>query len=161
MNTLTRTSTLLVPALVVGTALTLGAAGGAEGRASEPLTFTLAPGSVSAKHLDIGRKGLSIGDRHLTSISLRAEGRVAGRLEIECLAIDARYGGQTCDVAAQLTDGTLFFEGVGFHKAVPGVGSGDDTVFAVTGGSGAYAGARGEVTVGRADRGPVTIDLSE
>ena len=123
------------------------------------LSFLLSDRAMASKNIDIGRKGPSIGDRHLTAISLTRDGAVAGRVEIECVAIDRVYQGQTCDLAAQLSDGTLFFEGVGFHKRIPNVGAGDDTVYAITGGSGAYAGAEGEVHIGLDDNGPVSIEL--
>lgn len=58
----------------------------------------------------------------------------------------------------QLADGTLYFQGMGFHERVPNAGSGDDSVYAVTGGSGAYSGARGEASA-PADGDTLTVTL--
>ena len=160
MNTRTLAPALAATALVATAVVVAGP--GAPTSAEEDgttLTFTLSEDGFASKYLDHGRKGPSIGDHHLTSLSLEQDGAVAGRVEVDCLATDRVYQGQTCEFGAQLADGTLFFEGIGFHEEIPHVGAGDDTVHAITGGTGAYAGAEGEVTIGLADTGPVTITL--
>lgn len=154
------TSTIVAGTLAAATAIvTISSSAGNAAAEGTTLSFTLAPRTVSQTYVDEGRPGRSLGDRHLTAISVKTGSIIAGRAVIECVAADGRYQGQTCDVALQLADGTLHFEGVGFHKAVPNVGTGDDTVYAITGGSGAYAGAEGEVSVGLDDHGPVTVTL--
>lgn len=146
---------LLAACAVVATGLpTSAAADDANTR-----TYTLSGKKVSSKYLDTGRKGPSTGDRHLTALTLKQDGGTAGRLLIECVAVDKVYEGQTCDLAAQLADGTLFFSGVGFHEEIPGVGSGDDSTYAITGGTGAFLGAAGDATVGPDEDGPLTITL--
>ena len=160
MNIRTLIPGLAATALLAATATVIASGTPTNAAADETtMRFLLSDRAVASKYIDLGKKGPSIGDRHLTSLSLRQDGAVAGRLEIECVAIDRVYQGQTCDLAAQLSDGTLFFEGLGFHKRIPNVGAGDDTVYAITGGSGAYVRAEGEVSVGVADNGPVTIKL--
>ena len=160
MNIRTFIPGLAATALLGATATVIASGTPTNAAADETvLSFLLSDRAVVSKYIDMGRKGPSIGDRHLTSVSLEQDGAIAGRIEIECVAIDRVYQGQTCDLAAQLSDGTLFFEGIGFHKRIPNVGAGDDTVYAITGGSGAYVGAEGEVSIGLDDTGPVEIRL--
>lgn len=58
-----------------------------------------------------------------------------------------------CTSAFRLRDGELHFSGVRVYPSIAGGFS--DTVVAVTGGTGVYAGARGEGTVSRAGGGEV------
>lgn len=158
-----RLSATAVTAALATTAALLAAASGPTSAAPDDTTtstFLISPKKVSYKNVDIGKPGPTIGDRHLTALTLEQEGAAAGRLLIECVSIDRVFEGRTCDLALQLADGTLFFEGMGFHHPIRNVGAGDDTVYALTGGSGAYESAAGKVTVGLEDTGPVTITLS-
>ena len=94
--------------------------------AADPTVFTFqsSEAGMTSKYIDIGRSGESIGDRYLTGLSVTQDGKIAGRLAIECVAIDRVYGGQTCEIAVQLADGTMFLEGTGYHRRVPNVGKG-------------------------------------
>ena len=149
-----------IAAVTAVTATAVAATSTSSSAAEEPtvLTFTTAEKGLTQKYVDVGRKGESLGDRYLTGFNVEQDGEVAGRVLVECLSLDAAYGAQTCELSVQLADGTLYLRGMGFHRSVPNVGRGSDEVYAVTGGSGAYAGARGEAST-PSDSGTTTVTL--
>ena len=158
-----RTAPLLVVA--VAAVATLSACSGtSEARTSakdEPtiLTFTLDGEGGDYNEVDTGNKGESLGDRHVAAMTLENDGKIAGRMLMDCTGVDPTYEGQTCSGHALIDGGTLAFEHVGTHEPIPGVDPGEEA-YAVTGGTGEYAGASGEMVVGQEeDDAPVTITL--
>lgn len=149
------TTAVILPGATAPVPLHLSSASADEARV---LTFTISKRGYTEKFVDAGRRGESLGDRYLTGLSVEQDGRLAGRVLVECLAIDGVYDGRTCELSMQLTDGTLYLRGMGFHRAIPHVGTGSDTVYAVTGGSGAYADARGEAFA-PADGDTISVSL--
>jgi hypothetical protein len=141
--------------------LALAAAGGtavtAQGQAptGSGRTFTLDVvfERASVHTTDLGRKGPSIGDMAALSGKLLAGGKPAGREELTTVDLDPRYGGVVMHAGLLLGDGSLQLQTAGTDKRAPGAAAPtDDTLLAVVGGTGAYAGARG--TVLAHDTGP-------
>lgn len=162
MNTI---SSALVGATTVGLAATALAmtvpSSSATGAATEAttLTFRIAAKDAEQKTIDIGPKGDSVGDRNLAALTLKSGGQVAGRLQAECTTLDNTYEGHLCAVAVFLDGGSLTLQSGGVNKPIPNVDGRDGDVFAVTGGTGDYVDAGGELRVG--DNGQtVTITLT-
>jgi hypothetical protein len=142
--------------------LTIAVAAGSAGFASDgqnTLTYRGFETPRDAKVVDVRPKGESTGDRFLASLTLRKAGAIAGRLEVECTAVDGTYEGHMCTLVAIVEEGTLTFQSVGIGRRIPNVGMPPE-VYAVTGGTGLYAGAGGTMTVEPVARGErITIDL--
>ena len=158
-----RTAPLLVAVAAVAT---LSACSGtseaqpADEDESTTLTFTMDGEGGDYNQVDAGKQGVSIGGHHLAAMTLESDGKIAGRLLMDCTVADPTYEGQTCSGHALVEGGTLAFEHVGVHKPIPGVDHGEEA-YAVTGGTGEYAGASGEMTVGQEESdAPVTITLT-
>jgi hypothetical protein len=151
----------LAPAAVLAAVATLAL--GASSLAAAPAQQRVAKRidlveRIASQHLvDTGKHGLSVGDHNVTrSDVLDTHGRVVGRADIDCLmtGVGEALGG-LCNAVLTLRDGQLVSE-FAFGP------SGGARVAAVTGGTGAYAGARGVsiVDVNRTDRHePFTIEL--
>ncbi|MDQ4052747.1 MAG: hypothetical protein M3237_08595 [Actinomycetota bacterium] len=158
-----RNASLLVVALAaVGT---LSACSGtSEAQTSdkdEPtiLTFTLDGEGGDYDQVGGGKNGTSLGGHHMAAMTLESDGKVAGRMLMDCTVADPTYDGQTCSGLALVDGGTLAFENVGLHEPIPGIDPGEEA-YAVTGGTGEYAGASGEMVVGQEENdAPVTITL--
>jgi hypothetical protein len=123
-----------VVAVVAGTTQLARAAG----RSSRRLVFV--EHELAAPTLDLGRHGFSPLDRQtITSDVLDLRGRVVGRLDDDC-AITAvgRRAGAVCSFAITLPGGQLV--GTRFDAFGPG-----EALQPITGGSGAYVGARGQI----------------
>ena len=94
--------------------------------------------------IDNGAPGPSLGDRLVfTSELFTPRGQRVGRTAADCLVVrieeDERESEQQvvqCVISAELAEGQI---------TVQGLGQGLDNVFAITGGTGAYRTARGEV----------------
>lgn len=116
---------------------------------TEPLelTFRLASRGSEDKYIDVGREGDSTGDSYLAAVTLRADGHVAGRLQNECTVLDNTYEGHLCTMAIVLADGQLTLATGGVNKPIPDVDGRHGDVYAVTGGTGTYLDAAGELRV--------------
>ena len=110
------------------------------------LTYRLAAKDAETRFIDIGRKGDSVGDHYYSAITLKADGQVAGRLQVDCAVLDNAYEGHLCLMAVIVEGGQITLASGGVGKRIPNVdGRGD--IYAVTGGTGSYQGAEGELTV--------------
>jgi hypothetical protein len=147
-------------ALLAGSALAVSSAAGQDGRI---LTFDAsAPVRSDTTQVDRKPRGFSLGDEYALAVSLRSDGRVVGRAHIRCVIIDRRYEGQDCDVVLVLRDGTLTASGGGLDRRLPGAPKDVDELtdeWAITGGTGAYAGASGTLatTSRRDDSAKMTV----
>jgi hypothetical protein len=104
-------------------------------------------------------KGDSVADSFLLSSLLHDGSRIAGRVDGQCVELEATYHAQMCTITAILADGRISLQGAGLDKKLPGIG-GTDEVFAVTGGTGAYVGASGSMTIkGNGQRDTLTFTL--
>ena len=122
------------------------------------LTLRIAPRGAEDKYIDIGRKGETVGDRFIGAVTLRADGAIAGRLQNECLVLDRTYEGHLCTMAILLEGGSITLASGGVNKAIPNIDGRGGDVFAVTGGTGRYQDAGGQLTVSR-DGQTITITL--
>lgn len=115
------------------------------------ITLTAAPLSPrDDKQIDVKPRGISVGDRSLGAQTLRDGKRPVGRLVGECVQLDARYAGQQCVLTLILRDGLITTQEAGLNRKLPGASlptdeGGDRS--AITGGTGAYAGASGTLTI--------------
>ena len=141
---------LVVPVLAIAAAIAFATSGGAQTGGERTLKFVEKGGS--SKFVDNPPKARtrngppSPGDEFIFSSPLYDEsGARAGLVAIHCtVEVGAARNLADCQGTAKLKDGTLAVSGL----------SGDSrkTVVAVTGGTGAYEGARGSVTsVARSD----------
>jgi hypothetical protein len=94
--------------------------------------------------------------------TIRRDGRPVGRVVTDCTAVDATYQGQQCLITLLTGDGQITAQGAGEHRRLPGGGgesaAGDE--FAITGGTGAYAGATGTARTRSTSKGDtVTVTL--
>jgi hypothetical protein len=122
-------------AAVAGTTQLARAAGGSPSR-----RLVLVEHELAAPTLDLGKHGFSPLDRQtITSDLLDPHGKLVGRLDDDC-AITAvgRRAGAVCSYAITLPGGQLV--GTRFDAFGPG-----EALQPITGGSGAYAGARGQI----------------
>jgi hypothetical protein len=103
---------------------------------------------ASASHAnDVPPTGPSVGDTFVYSATLHRGGHVVGRMEGVTTAADNRYQGDVSTQYYVLHGGTIAVVGGG-QSGAPGVGRPDDKILdAVVGGTGAYFGVRGSVTV--------------
>jgi hypothetical protein len=141
---------LIVPAQSVGSSPT-------EER-DTVLTYRLVDKHAESTFIDEKRAGESVGDRYLAAATVRRQGRVAGRLQTDCAVLDRTYNGHLCQLALLLEDGELTLSGGGISRPLGEVPPTGD-VFVVTGGTGAFLGAGGEMVAGGKNGNTLTITL--
>jgi hypothetical protein len=102
--------------------------------------------------VDVGKKGDSLGD--MTFCRAKVRGDSAGRANWDCIYLGTEPRGEDCTAHAELAGGTLQMAGRLSHTSA-------SSTWAVTGGTGAYAGARGSLEVRQlsATRTAVTFTL--
>jgi hypothetical protein len=153
------TATLAAAATAAGIAALPAA--GHDAKPSGTLTFTTTQGKGDEVYVDERPRGESVGDRFLISSTLRRSGDLAGRLEGDCVGLDARYEALDCALTIILRDGLLTAKGAYTSKQIPGVGRTTEQ-YAITGGTGAYAGAAGAIRrrAGADERDTLTVTFS-
>ena len=154
-----RSKLILATSAAVLGAATLAVA--AHGQNPPGQTITLQGGPAIKRDMsevDVKPRGISVGDRFLVAETLRRDGKPVGRLLFDCTALDASYRGQHCTITLVTRDGQITAQGGGEDRPLPGQGGdpGTSDIYAVTGGTGTYAGARGTLSVklGRPRRHP-------
>ena len=137
-------------ALIGGAALAVTAQG--QDQTTKTITFTAGqPARRDIKQIDIKPSGESPGDQNLGAVTVRRDGKPIGRLLSQCTAVDASYEGQMCTITLLTRDGQIIAQGAGEDRALPGhggnpgTGAGTGDVFAIIGGTGAYARTTGTV----------------
>ena len=75
----------------------------------------------------------------------RQGGKVAGRLEAACDAIDRTHQGTGCSIVVILASGRLALQGASLDKPIPGMGGGAEE-YIVTGGTHDFEHATGVMT---------------
>jgi hypothetical protein len=145
----TRTLAAVAAATILaGSGLVATASGQSAGRTLE---FTAKPpAKKDVAQVDLKPRGMSVGDEFVVAETLRANGSTAGRVHAICTIVDVSYEGQECRISLILRDGQLIARGAGLDRNLPGVGDGSPgkgDQFAILGGTGAYAGAGGTLTV--------------
>jgi|tagenome__1003787_1003787.scaffolds.fasta_scaffold20974779_3 hypothetical protein len=150
-------------ALLAGSALAVPAADGQNGRTLE--FDGSAPTARDVKQFDVRPHGRpTTGDQIIGAIALRQHGRLTGRLHVICTILDRSYKGQDCQFVLVLRDGTITASGGGLDRLLPGQRpspphSPDE--YAITGGTGAYHGASGTMSMKahRDDSSAITLSL--
>ena len=139
-------------------AAAVAATAGHAGAQSAPAPLRLVAVEQGCRGVDVGRHGDSLGDETYCRATLRqaSGGAAAGRVHWDCVYLGAEPRGEDCTAHADLAGGTLQMAGVLSHTSTR-------STWAVTGGTGAYAGARGTVAVHQlsATRTAVTIALQQ
>jgi len=157
----------VVTALGVGAVLTVGSgSSGAAGGGEVQLQFAAI--SVQSIRLNVGPKEASTGDRLVFSHTLTKGGKTAGLSGVECVltsvTTSAPKGKQKpvtsarshCIATVVLTDGQIAAQGL--TDLTDPAGAFD---LAVTGGTGRYAGAAGDLRkTGGKDKGSYLIDIT-
>lgn len=112
----------LLATLAVGTAVAAAVALPATGQET-PATRTLSLTSVQAKGaehaIDTPPRGDSVGDRFVFASTLRSSGKLVGRMEGDCLAVDLKFEGMQCTLTAVLADGSITLQGASLTKHIP------------------------------------------
>ena len=123
---------------------------------STPGPLRLTAIEQGCKGVDVGRHGDSLGDETYCRAALRQGGAAAGRVHWDCVYLGTEPRGEDCTAHADLAGGTLQMAGVLSHTSTR-------STWAVTGGTGAYAGARGTAALRRlsATRTAVTVALQQ
>jgi hypothetical protein len=114
------------------------------------------------KQIDVKPRGTSVGGRFLVAETLRRDRKPIGRALLDCTALDASYLGKNCAITLLTRDGQITAQGGGEDRPLPGSGGdpGTGDVFAITGGTGTYAGATGTLRVRSTRKGDrLTITL--
>lgn len=117
------------------------ASASSSGAAAEPQTITLIDKTVTQQLVDVGAKGFSIGDEFIFTSQFWNLARThrLGLLHAVCTFDSAAgQGSAHCVGTAHLRGGTLEFAGESANGPV--------SVFAITGGTGRFIGAHGQVT---------------
>ena len=96
---------------------------------------------------DIAPKGHTVGDQMFFTGALTQNGEPAGRLEDMDIAIDRQIEGFARWATLLLPQGTIIAAGGGGNKGASGWHPSAADRLAVLGGTSAYAGATGEITV--------------
>ena len=152
----------LAAALATGTIaalVTVMPAHGQDQPDTRSLIYTSTEKQGEEHAIDTRPKGPSVGDRWLLASTLHQQGKVAGRLEGDCVGVDKTYGVLQCSIVIILPDGRLTLHGASVSKQIPGVG-GTGEEYAITGGTGAYQGATGTMRrTGNDKRDTLTISL--
>ena len=153
---------MLLATLAVGGAVAAATALPATGQEAPPsktLTLTSVQAKGGERAIDTPPRGDSVGDRFVFASTLRAEGKLAGRMEGDCLAVDLKFEGMQCTLTAVLADGSITLQGASLTKHIPGATAPSQDVYAITGGTGAYVGAAG--TMHRSGNGKADTDVFE
>jgi dirigent-like protein len=112
------------------------AAAGAAGAQDSPRTLELVSVEQRCGTADNGRRGDSLGDLLACRGSLRENGRAVGHVHWTCVYLGAERRGEDCTATVNLAGGTLQLAGVLSHMS-------PRSTWAIAGGTGDYAGARG------------------
>jgi hypothetical protein len=137
--------TVLATGAVVAAATALPATG-QQAPSARTLTLTSQTARGSEHSIDAPPRGESAGDRFIFASTLRRGSAMAGRMEGDCLAVDAKFEGLQCTLTAVLADGSITLQGASLNRKIPGATGSPREVYAITGGTGAYVGATGTMT---------------
>ena len=130
-------ATLLLGAMVAGTTLTVASAG------EDEVELRFRAKTTEQSFVDVGEKGDSLGDQFIFHDVLRQAGERVGHDGGVCTITSVEQSQAQCLVTAWLSDGQITIQGL----VVETEDSPSRLVFAVTGGTGQYEGASGEVHV--------------
>ncbi len=163
MNLNHRTAALITATLAAATTAASVAVNASGQTAAAPVSSTIHLTQVdrSFKFIDVapagvGRKPPTQGDAFVIGGQLLMATKIIGKANLVCTTTQpGRRGGSLCDGVLVLQAGQIAFTGYNTVADTP------QTVFAVTGGSGTYAGAHGTLTAktARNDRTTITVQI--
>jgi hypothetical protein len=146
----------IAAAVATAAAVALLTAGAGANAQNGPRTIDVISVEQHCGGADNGRRGASLGDLDACRGRLRdaAGNAAAGRAHWTCLYLGSTRKGSDCTALVRLRGGTLQAAGVLSHTS-------PRSVWAITGGTGAYAGARGTIQLRQlsAKRTAATITL--
>jgi hypothetical protein len=146
-------SIVIVVALVAAATAIVLPLGSAPAATSGSFTLLSRLDTRSMVSVDARPKGRSAGDMFVFSTSLSRDGKADGRAEFAQTLVDSRYQGISIQGDLLLADGTLELQAAGLNRRPPGgPRPSGESDFAIVGGTGAYAGARGTIHPVRAGR---------
>jgi hypothetical protein len=131
--------------------------------ASKTIVFHIAAATRrDTKQIDLKPNGISPGDEFLNAATISQAGSPVGRAIGACTVIDVSYKGQACVFTLVTRQGQLTLAGGGEERRLPGTGGqpGPGDEFAITGGTGSYAGAAGTATVRSTSSGAATMTVT-
>lgn len=158
MITNRRTSLIAAAAITAAAAATSGLAVSANGQSSSR-TIEVTQVDRAFKFIDVPPRGgtskpFSQGDAFVIGGKLLDGSKTVGKANLVCTTTQpGRKGGSLCEGILTLSGGQISFSGYNPVADVP------ETVFAVTGGTGSYAGASGTVTAKEAKGGRTALTI--
>jgi hypothetical protein len=147
--------------LAVAAAVTVPALLGSATAATTANEFTVRALNGAQTTIDAGRKGFSAGDDDLGTMHLRRSGKSVGWGIIDCLTVHVgpSHAVQQCTIALHFGKGQIVATGaVRSGQQGPGTFS-----LAITGGTGRYRNAQGQmlVTATSGNSIPITVQLTD
>jgi Dirigent-like protein len=145
---------LSIVALLTGLTFAVGFGTSAQATTPPPTPgtvhhFVLVDHTGPTKYNDIGKKGPSVGDTFTFSETVTRDNTEIGIAGGTCtqIAVSKTSQSQQCVITAAIPEGQFTIQGIATFSA----SSPDAVDYAITGGTGAYRDARGEVTVTQLD----------
>jgi hypothetical protein len=142
-------------------ALTLTSLSPASAHRHGSRAFTITTKTLGEKKFDNGDPGFSVGDSNVITEDAYRDGKRVGTSDVTCTVMRADPVKHTfaveCLNTTVLPEGQISAQGVATSAEIEKI----PFKQAITGGTGAYSGARGELTVDEAGDGPahLTFDL--
>ena len=159
---MTRPTTLSIVAAFALAAIVAGIAVLTAGASSaQSFTLVVRYDKSSFKTDEVAPKGTSVGDQFFFTGALTRNGKPAGRLEDMDVVVDRRIEGFARWATLLLPEGTIVAAGGGGNRGASGWHPTAEDRLAILGGTRAYAGATGEITVRDLPNGTqrLTVDL--
>jgi hypothetical protein len=118
-------------------------------------TLTLTGKTLAVEQVDEGKPGPSLGDRQILTEDVYRNGKRIGASDIECtvVRVEAPKFAAQCSNTTSLPGGQITAQGIVTSDQIEQA----PFVQAVTGGTGAYEGVGGELTVDEAGDGPAKL----
>ena len=117
--------------------------------------LTLTGKTLANEQIDVGKPGPSLGDMNVITEDVYRKGKRVGTSDIACTVVRIqmpKFAAQ-CHATTTLPGGQITTQGIVTSDQIEQA----PFVQAVTGGTGAYEGATGELTVDEAGDGPATL----
>jgi hypothetical protein len=144
---------LLATVTVAAAAAAVSGATLASGQApAQSTTLTLTATPTGGSGLDLGRKGVSVGDQFFEHGRLRGDAPGHYQLVTELVAGNGRHGTERNELSLTLPGGQV--EASGMHRTV------DRFTTPISGGTGSYQGARGILSIAPGKHGSETVAVT-
>jgi hypothetical protein len=151
---------LAIAGAAAGVAVALALPGSASAGVPATGTFTVRVHQGAEAHLDLGRSGMSAGDQDLFTGSLTRNGKRVGSMAGSCQAVrfGARSAVQLCEFDLRFGSSQIATRGT----VVAGRNGPGTFTLPITGGTGKYLAATGQVTATASNDAtlPITVQLA-